>query len=308
MSTSASDSVPPNHPATTTQTIFRPPQHELPDEPLVIIEPSKPWSIFDFSELWAYRELLYFLTWRDLKVRYKQTLFGVAWVLLQPVLMTIIFTVFLGMLVRVPTYGLPYPLFVYSGLLLWTFFSSAVLGCTQSLVSNANLITKVYFPRVLIPAAHVAGRLVDFAISVSILLVLILFYRLILHYPLTASWKLAIVPIILILMVLLTLSMGMLVSCLNVKYRDVGVAIPVLMQLWMFTSPVLYSVTLVPEKWRTLYSLNPLVGLIQGFRAALLNEAVPLFALVVTAIFTITILIVAVLTFQQTEKSFADIV
>jgi lipopolysaccharide transport system permease protein len=308
MSTSASDSVPPNHLATTTQTISRPRQYALPDEPLVIIEPSKPWSIFDFSELWAYREVLYFLTWRDLKVRYKQTFFGVAWALLQPVLMTIVFTVFLGMLVRVPTYGLPYPVVVFSGLLLWTFFSTAVLGCAQSLISNANLITKVYFPRVLIPAANIAARLVDFAIALSILLMLILFYRLILHYPLTASWKLAILPVILILMILLTLSFGMLVSCLNVKYRDVGVAMPVLMQLWMFTSPVVYSVTLVPEKWRTLYSLNPLVGLVQGFRAALLNEAVPVFALVVTAIFTITILIVAVFTFQKTEKSFADIV
>jgi len=282
------------------------PNDELPDEPFVTIQPSNSWQFFNLREVWAYRELLYFLTWRDLKVRYKQTLFGVAWVILQPVLWAVIFTVFLGSLVRVPTGGVPYPLLVYSGLLPWTFFSSAILGSAQSLVANANLITKVFFPRVLTPAAFVAGRLVDFAISCSILAVLIIYYRLVLNYPIPLSWNLAALPFMVILLVLLALAFGILASCVNVKYRDVGVALPVLIQLWMFISPVVYPAGLVPEKWRMLYCLNPLVGVIQGFRAALFNETFPLFALGISAVFTIGLLGGAAVIFRQTEKTFAD--
>jgi lipopolysaccharide transport system permease protein len=281
---------------------------ELPDKPLVVVEPTSSWSVFDFQELWAHRELLYFLTWRDLKVRYKQTIFGVTWAVLQPVLMTVIFTVFLGMLVRVPTGGIPYPLMVYTGLLPWTFFSASVLGATQSLVGNASVITKIYFPRILIPAANVAARLVDFAISFSILVVLILYYSAVRGYAINLRWQMLLFPLIVVLLVVLTLALGILMSCLNVRYRDVGVALPVLLQLWMFVSPILYSETVVPERWRRLYSLNPLVGLIQGFRAALLGTAVPWFALFITVIVTIVLLIGACLVFRQTEKTFADVV
>jgi lipopolysaccharide transport system permease protein len=282
--------------------------YELPDEPLVIVQASKSWSTFDFKELWTHRELLYFLTWRDVKVRYKQTVFGVAWVVLQPVVMTVIFTLFLGILVRVPTAGLPYPLLVFSGLLPWTFFSSAILAAAQSLVSNANLITKVYFPRVLVPTASIAGRLLDFAVSFIILVLMMLYYRFVLHHPINVTWNLLALPLIILLLILFTLAWGMLVSSLNVVYRDVGVVLPVLVQLWMFISPVVYSAELVPEKWRILYYLNPVAGLIQGFRASLLGTKLPVLALSISAAVTIVSLVGASVFFERSEKTFADVV
>ena len=282
---------------------------DLPDEPLVTIEPSRTWSAFDARELWAHRELLYFLTLRDLKVRYKQTLLGAVWVILQPLLTTLIFTVFLGMLARVrPPTGLPYPIFVYSGLLPWMFISGGILGCSTSLTGNANLLTKVYFPRVLLPAANLGTRLVDFAISLVILIGLTVIYRVVFHYQVALTWNLAALPLVIVLMILFTLGLGTLVSSLNVKYRDVGVALPVLIQLWMFTSPIVYARNLVPEKWQTLYSLNPIVGLIEGFRAALLGTELPVFAIAVSAAFTIIALVCAAFIFRQTEKGFTDII
>ena len=281
----------------------------LPDKPLVTIQPTRTWSAFDARELWAHRELLYFLTLRDLKVRYKQTLLGAVWVILQPLLMTLIFTIFLGMLARVrPPTGLPYPVFVYSGLLPWMFISGGILGGSTSLTGNANLLTKVYFPRVLLPAANLGTRLVDFAISLVILIGLILIYRVVFHYEVAVTWNLAALPLVLVLLTLFTLGIGTLVSSLNVKYRDVGVALPVLIQLWMFTSPIVYARSLVPEKWQAVYSLNPIVGLIEGFRAALLGTELPLFALAVSTVFTIIALVCAAFVFRRTEKGFADII
>jgi lipopolysaccharide transport system permease protein len=285
-----------------------PPPYQVPDEPLVVIQPAKSWSAFDVHELWSHRELLLILTLRDLKVRYKQTLLGVAWVVLQPLLLTLVFTVFLGLVVRVTIPGLPYPLFVYTGLLPWMFISGGILGCSTSITGNANLLTKIYFPRVLLPTAYLGTRLVDFAISSVILGVFILIYRFGLHYPLVPTWKLAMLPLIVILMTLFTLGAGTFFSSLNVKYRDVSVALPVLMQLWMFTSPIVYPPSMVPERWRTLYSLNPIVGLIQGFRAALLGTEMPVLSLTVCAIVTVILLGCAALLFRQTEKGFADTV
>ena len=245
----------------------RPDPHDLPDEPLVQIEPGKPWSVRELRDLWLYRELLYFLVWRDIKVRYKQTALGVAWVVMQPVLTALIFSVFLGALARVPTDAddLPYPLFVFAGLLPWTFFSGAVANSGNSLVGSAHLITKVYFPRVLIPVAAVGARLVDFLISFAVLGGLLAFYRV---WP---GWNLLMLPAMVALVALLALGVGLWTSAANVRYRDVGVALPVLVQLWMFASPVVYPVRLVPEAWRGWYSLNPLVGVISGFRSALLG-------------------------------------
>ena len=282
--------------------------YQVPDEPLVTIQPSKSWRAFDARELWAHRELLYFLTLRDLKVRYKQTLLGVFWVVLQPLLLTLVFTVFLGLVVRVAIPGLPYPIFVYTGLLPWMFISGGILGCSTSLIGNANLLTKVYFPRVLLPTAYLGTRLVDFAISFVILGAFILIYRFGLHYQLQPTWRLALLPLIVVLMSLFTLAVGTLFSSLNVKYRDIGVALPVLIQLWMFTSPILYPPSMVPEKWRTLYSLNPIVGLIQGFRAALLGTELPVLSLAVCAVVTIILSGCAAFLFRQTEKGFADTV
>jgi lipopolysaccharide transport system permease protein len=280
----------------------------LPDKPLVAIQPNRSWSAFNGRELWAHRELLYFLTLRDLKVRYKQTLLGAVWVVLQPLLMTLVFTVFLGMVIRVPTPGLPYPVFVYTGLLPWMFISGGILGCSTSLTGNANLLTKVYFPRVLLPTANLGTRLVDFSISFVMLVGLIVIYRVLFHYQIALTWRLAVMPLVIVLITVFTLSIGILVSSLNVKYRDVGVALPVLIQLWMFTSPIVYPPALVPEKWRTLYSLNPIVGLIQGFRGALLGTEIPVTALMVSAIITCILLVCAAFIFRRTEKGFADLV
>ena len=282
--------------------------YSLPDKPLVTIESTRSWLPLNFADLWTYRELLYFLTWRDIKVRYKQTLLGIAWVVMQPLLMTLIFSVFLGILVRVPTGGLPYPLLIFTGLLPWNLFSTGGLAATYSLVGNSNLITKVYFPRALVPAAAIAARLVDFAISFVILTGIIAFYRMGRHYDIALTWNLAAIPFLIVLTTLLTFGLGMLISALNVKYRDVGVALPVMMQLWMFVSPVLYPISIVPARAQKLYALNPLVGLIDGFRVALLGGRFNRFALAVSASFTIGLLIVSASIFRRFEKHFADLV
>jgi lipopolysaccharide transport system permease protein len=279
-----------------------PPPHSLPDEPLFIIQPSKSWAALDLRAVWAYRELLYFLTWRDVKVRYKQTALGVAWVVMQPLLSTLIFTVFLGRLVRVPSEGAPYALFVYAAMLPWVFFSGAVTSSSNSLVGNAHLITKIYFPRVLIPVSAVAARLFDFAVSFVVLAALMAWYRV------GVTPALLMLPAVVALTALFALAVGMAASALNVKYRDVGVVTPLLLQLWMFASPVVYPVGLLPVGWRRLYSLNPLVGIIEGFRSALLGREFDWAALAVSAAATAALLVFAAFFFRRTETHFADIV
>ena len=271
-------------------------------KPLVVIQPSNRWSSLNLRELWAYRELLFFLTWRDVKVRYKQTAFGVAWVVLQPLLSTLIFTVVLGVLARVPSDGYPYPVFVFAGLLPWQLFSSAVNVSGNSLVGNAHLITKVYFPRLIIPAAAVAARLVDFAVSAIILIGLFAYFRI------PPSLQLLWVPVLVALVTLLSLAVGTWTSALNVKYRDIGVMIPVLLQFLMFASPVVYGTNLVPPHWQWLYQLNPLVGIIEGFRSAVFNKPMNFSALAVSALWTFGLLVYSTFVFRRMEKSFADIV
>jgi lipopolysaccharide transport system permease protein len=280
----------------------RPTYSSLPEEPLVIIESSRALTPLNLRELWEARELLYFLAWRDIKVRYKQTVLGVAWVVMQPLLLTLIFTVFLGMLARVPTEGVPYPLLVFSGLLPWSFFSSAVSTGAVSMVSNSHLVTKIYFPRLLVPFAAVAGRLIDFAIASVILGGLMLYYR----QPLTPSALMA--PVLVALTVLFTLAVSTLSAALNAKYRDVGVMLPVLLQLWMYVSPVLYPLGIIPEAWRGLYKLNPLVGIIDGFRSAILGKPFDWGALAVTAAATLLLLAYSLFAFRRAEKSFADVI
>jgi lipopolysaccharide transport system permease protein len=273
-----------------------------PDKPLVTIERSRSWGATDLRDLWAHRELLYFLTWRDIKVRYKQTMLGVAWIVMQPLLMTLIFTIFLGKLARVPFEGPAYPIFLFVGLMPWNFFSSAINTSGNSLVGNANLITKVYFPRAIVPAAAVGARLVDLAITCMILAGLMFYY----HVPLTLN--VLMLPVLVLLTTLLALGCGMLFSATNVKYRDVGVALPVVTQLWMFVSPVLYPGALVPAKWRTLYSLNPLVGIINGFRASLLGGTFDWPALLISAVITVVLLVFSAYLFRWVERGFADII
>ena len=274
----------------------------LPDEPVATIGAGRPWWALNLGELWPYRELLYFLIWRDVKVRYKQTALGVAWVVMQPLLSTLVFTVFLGYLARVPSDRVPYPLFAFAGLMPWTFFSSAVTGSGSSIVGSANLITKVYFPRMIIPAASVCGRLVDFFVAFVVLAGLLL------YYGVAPTRQLLWLPALIALLTLLAVAVGMWISAVNVKYRDVGVALPVLVQFWMFASPVVYPAILVPKEWRWLYNLNPLVGILEGFRSALFGRPLDWAALSFSAGLTLALLVYASYTFRRMEKGFADVV
>ena len=301
MSTSTDNSAQNLNALPTTPT-WQPEPSDLIDVPWSTIEPSRSWKIFDLHELWAYRELLFFLTWRDLRVRYKQAVLGMGWVVLQPLMMTLVFTVFLGVIVRVPSDNVPYPLFAYSGLLLWTFFSGAISGGGNSLVGNAHLITKVYFPRLLVPLASILARVVDLLVALVMLIGLMIYFRV------GVSIGLLMVPVVIFLLALLTLGLGMWTSALNVKYRDISLALPVFIQLWMFVSPVVYPLSLVPQRWRLVYSLNPLVGIIEGFRAALFGKSFNWPALGISAIVILALLLYAGYVFKRHEKTFADII
>ena len=278
----------------------RRPIKTLPAQPLTEIRPAKFWEKVDFAELWTQREVLYFLMWRDLKVRYKQTILGAIWVLLQPVLITAIFTIFLGKLMRVPSDGIPYPVFAYASLLLWTFVSNAILSSSYSLVANAQIITRVYFSRLLIPAATIGVRIVDLVIASFVLIALMLYY----HVPL--SWSMLMVPVFVVQIAALTFALGVLGASLNVRYRDVGTILPILLQAWMFLSPVVYSSSILPQRSRFLYSLNPLAGIIDGFRASLFNLPFQWPSIIIAAVVTLPLLILSILIFRRMESTFAD--
>jgi len=256
----------------------------------------------NLGELWQYRELLYFLTLRDIKVRYKQTLMGVAWVIIQPLLTVLIFTLVFNRFVRLDTGSLPYPLFALSGLLLWLFFANAVTNSTNSLLSNANLITKVYFPRLFIPAASVAAGLVDLGVAFLLLIALCI------YYGVALTLNLLLVPLFILLMALLALGVGLLSAALTVKYRDLRHALPFIIQLWMFASPVIYPASVVPEKWKWLLLINPVAGIIEGFRASLTGRSFDWLHLSVSAAITVTLLIFSVYVFRRFEDTFADVI
>lgn len=277
---------------------------ELPNEPLVVIQPSKTWVALNLRDLWAYRELLYFLTWRDIKVRYKQTLLGVAWAIMQPLFTMLVFTLFFGRLagMEARTGGMPYPLFAFAGLLPWTFFANATTNSGNSLVGSANLITKVYFPRMIIPGAAVAAGLVDFGIA-FMMLVGLMFY-----YQVTLTWTLLMLPALVVLTALLALGVGMWLSALNVKYRDIRFALPFVIQLWLFVSPVIFPSSILPEKWRWVMELNPLTGIIEGYRSSIFGRPMNWTALGISAVITLILLIYASYSFRRMEKTFADIV
>jgi lipopolysaccharide transport system permease protein len=270
----------------------------------VVIEPARSLFDLDLKAVWEYRELLYFLVWRDVKVRYKQTAIGVAWVVLQPLLTMMVFTVIFSYLVRIPSDGLPYPLFAFTALLPWTYFNQALTRGGAGLVSNANLITKVYFPRLIVPLSAVAAPLVDFLLSFVILLGLMVWYSV------TPTWGVLALPLFLLVALMTALAMALLLSPLHAQYRDVGHIIPFLAQFWMYASPVIYPVSLIPEQWRLLYSLNPMVGVIEGFRWALLDHASgPDFRVMgVSAVVVLALLAVGVVSFRRAERTFADVV
>jgi lipopolysaccharide transport system permease protein len=273
------------------------------EKTVVVIEASKSWVSLRLRDLWAYRELLYFLTWRDVKVRYKQTLLGAAWAILQPLMTMLIFTLLFGKLAGIKSEGLPYPIFAYGGLLIWTFFANSVTNSGNSLVGSAHLITKIYFPRMIVPAGAVAAGLVDLALAFLIQIGLMI------YYGVHASWALLMVLPLVLLTTLLALGVGMWLSALNVKYRDVRYAIPFLIQLWMFASPIIYPVSMLPVKWRWVLTLNPLTGIIQNFRIALLgNQPFDWKSLGVSAAITVFVLVYSSYSFRRMERHFADIV
>lgn len=272
------------------------------DKPLVTIAPRSSWVSLNLRDLWAYRELLYFLTWRDVKVRYKQTALGAAWAILQPVLMMVIFSVLFGRVAGMPSDGIPYPLFAYGGLLAWTFFSTAITSSGNSLVGNAHLITKIYFPRMIIPGAAVCAAAVDFLLAFVVLVPLMIYYRV------TVTWQLALLPLLMLVLMVLALGVGTWMSALNVKYRDVRFALPFLTQIWMFLSPVIYPLSRLPPKARLLMMLNPVAGIVEGFRSALFGLPVKWSALSVSTVWSVAILLYAAFWFRRMEKEFADVV
>ena len=274
----------------------------LPAEPLVVIQPSKRLSLLSLKDIWAYRELLFFLTWRDVKVRYKQTALGAAWAILQPLFMMIIFTIFFGRLAGVASAGIPYPLFALAGLVPWTFFSNAITASGNSLVGSANLITKVYFPRLIVPAAAMLAGLVDFLLA-FMLLVLLMFY-----YRVTLTAQILFLPVLVLLTALFSLGVGTWMSALNVKYRDVRFALPFLIQLWLFVSSVIVPSSSLPQKWRWLLMLNPMSGIIEGYRSALFGLPFDWPALGIASVLTIVTLVYSIFAFGRVERSFADII
>jgi lipopolysaccharide transport system permease protein len=271
--------------------------------PVTVIRPSRGWISLNLRDLWEYRELLYFLTWRDIKVRYKQTVLGAAWAIIQPFFTMVVFSLFFGRLAGVPSEGVPYPIFAYCALLPWNYFAGALDRAGNSLVGSANLITKVYFPRLVIPLSAVLAGLLDFAIAFVVLIGMMLFYGI------TPTAAVLTLPFFLLLALLTALGVGLWLSALNVQYRDVRYTIPFLTQFWLFASPVAYGASLVPERWRLLYGLNPMAGVIEGFRWTLLGKAEapgPLLAISVAVV--IILLLGGLFYFRRMEKTFADVV
>ena len=274
----------------------------LPAEPLVVIQPTKRWTLLSFKDIWAYRELLFFLTWRDVKVRYKQTALGAAWAILQPLFMMVIFTIFFGRLAGVQSAGIPYPVFALAALVPWTFFSNSITASGNSLVGSANLITKVYFPRLIVPAAAMLAGLVDFALAFGLLCLLMLYYRV----ALTA--QVLFLPVLVLLTALFALGVGTWMSAVNVKYRDVRFALPFVIQLWLFVSSVILPSSSVPEKWRWLLLLNPMSAIIEGYRSALFGLPFDWPALGIASVLTTLVLVYSIYSFSRVERSFADII
>jgi len=271
--------------------------------PTLFIRPQTGWTAAGLKELWEYRELLYFLTWRDIKVRYKQTALGAAWAIIQPFFMMVVFSLFFGYLAKVPSDGIPYPIFAYCALLPWQLFAHALTESSNSLVANERLITKVYFPRLVVPISAVLGGLLDFAIAFVILLLMMA------YYGVRPTWAIVTLPAFLLLAMLTALGVGLWLSALNVKYRDVRYTISFLIQFWLFATPVAYSSSIVPARWRALYGLNPMAGVVEGFRWALLGKSEgPGALLAVSVAVVILILLGGLYYFRRMEAEFADVV
>src|SRR6266498_3418449 len=245
------------------------PQSGVISLPTFLIRPATGWTAIGFKELWDYRELLYFLTWRDVKVRYKQTALGAAWAIIQPVFMMAVFSLFFGRLAKVPSDGIPYPIFAFCALLPWQLFAHALTESSNSLVANERMLTKVYFPRLIVPIAAVLGGVVDFAVAFVILLGMMAYYKIV------PTWAIVTIPAFILLAIMTALGVGLWLSALNVQYRDVRYTINFLIQIWLFVTPVVYPSSIIPAAWRPLYGLNPMAGVVEGFRWALLGKSEP---------------------------------
>jgi lipopolysaccharide transport system permease protein len=266
------------------------------------IEPKKKWFSLQLREIWQYRELLFFLTWRDIKIRYKQTVLGFAWAILQPFLTMVVFSIFFGALAKIPSEGIPYPLFNYTALLPWQFFEQSMSISANSLITNANMVTKVYFPRIFIPISSVFSGLVDFVIAFLVLIGMMFYYQV------TPGIATLLLPLFLLLAFITAMGMSLWVSALNVKYRDVRYIVPFLARFWFFATPITYSSTLLSEPWRTLYGLNPMVGVVEGFRWALLNTNPPESMIFLSIFIAVGLFISGLFYFNRNEKTFADVI
>lgn len=273
------------------------------ERPFLLIEPAKGWVSLKLGELWVYRELLYFLTWRDIKVRYKQTVLGAAWAIIQPFFTMVVFSVFFGRLAGISSGDIPYPIFSFAALVPWTFFANGLSQSSSSLVGNSNLITKIYFPRLVIPISTVLAGVIDFALSFGVLLLMML------YYGITPTLNVIWLPFFLLLSLVTALGVGLWLSALNVQYRDVRYIVPFITQFWMLATPIAYPSTLLSEPWRTIYGINPMVGVIEGFRWALLDSKTrpgPMMA--VSTGVAILLLVGGAFYFKRMERKFADIV
>jgi lipopolysaccharide transport system permease protein len=273
------------------------------DIPLTVIEPSKGWIPVDLKEIWKYRELLYFLTKREIQVRYKQTVLGALWAIIQPVLTMVVFTLFFGRLAKMPSDGIPYPIFVYAGLLPWTYFANALSNSGNSLVGSANLISKVYFPRIIIPGSASLAGLLDFFVAMVVLFVMMA------YYDFVPGVEILLFPFLIGLTFLCAVGVGLWFSALNVQYRDIRYVIPFLIQLWMFVSPVIYPVSLVPQNYQWVLALNPMGGVIRAYRASLLgHQPVDWLLLGISTGIIIMIFTIGMYYFRRMEKTFADVI
>jgi lipopolysaccharide transport system permease protein len=275
----------------------------LSDTTVIRIEPSKGWVSLKLKELWEYRELLYFFIWRDVKVRYKQTVLGAAWAIIQPFFTMVVFSLFFGKLAKMPSDGIPYPIFSYAALVPWTFFANGLGKASNSLVSSSNLIKKVYFPRLAIPIANVLSGIIDFALAFLVLIGMMLYFGIV--PTVNIVW----LPFLLLLAFVTSLGVSLWLSSLNVQFRDVQYVIPFLTQLWLYATPIVYPSSLLPEPWRTLYAINPMVGVTEGFRWALLGaQTAPGTMMVFSSLVALSLLISGTFYFRRLEKTFADVV
>lgn len=266
------------------------------------IKPAGSWLKFDLKDLWDYRELLYFLTWRDVKIRYKQTAIGVMWAVLQPVLTTAIFTVLFSTFARFNTEDIPYPLFALSGLMIWLFVHNAISMASNSFVGNTNLVTKVYFPRLVVPFAATFAGVLDFVFSFAILIIMMIYYGMV------VTWQVALTPLFLFLAIVLTTAFGTLFSALNVRFRDVKFALPFLLQVWMIASPIFYPTNLLTGKWRLLFAVNPLTGILEGIRSALFGTKFDWQVIGISCVSILVLVLFSLFVFKRMEDDFADLI